>query len=548
MLNFLSLGNKHTRRIVSALGGTTAGLLTMFVFVASMALITINQVRQAANVNISEGEILFLDIRIALEALNSNAEEGTCSNQLLHRMRVTQFQVPSIRDIGFFVDDNLVCTTGLGGLFKSVEQGPFTYESADRLKFSLNVPIEMLRHLENHHVVRIGDFNAVIRKDIFSGSQLHSYELATYLWEEEAPYPFVFSGSEFPKTFEPRTASVKIVDGRFSYHECSSGIPFCVLYHAPIQEVVWAQRHVLIVVTMISLFVGILATLLIRARVKRYYSLSKRVCRMIDHEHVVVHFQPLVSLIDGEVVGAEVLCRLREDNGDILYPDKFLPEIQRQGLTWELTKIVVSKAVSELSIELSNDIRFELAINIFPRDFERDKLLRLVRRLNIPDNISIALEITECEALENEGMADVIKSLQAEGIQVSIDDFGTGYSNFGNLNALGVDCLKIDKSFIQHMAYDSVHSSVVPHMIRMAKSLNLQIVAEGVETAKQAELLRDMNVDIAQGYLFNRPVSSANFGNWLRSFDFMQSLFKSDHADADSGSDSPLKQWKIRSV
>jgi EAL domain-containing protein (putative c-di-GMP-specific phosphodiesterase class I) len=161
-----------------------------------------------------------------------------------------------------------------------------------------------------------------------------------------------------------------------------------------------------------------------------------------------------------------------------------------------------------------------IAVNVSPLQFERQDFAALVKRLTAEAGVApkwVRFEITESAMMrEPEKLVGALRALRELGSMVLIDDFGTGYSSLSYLDRLPVDTLKIDRAFVRDMSKAAGQSPIVEAVIEMARNLRLSIVAEGVETLEQADMLRAAGCDFAQGYVYSRPVSAANCGEMLR--------------------------------
>jgi sensor c-di-GMP phosphodiesterase-like protein len=222
-----------------------------------------------------------------------------------------------------------------------------------------------------------------------------------------------------------------------------------------------------------------------------------------------VEYQPVVELATGRWVGAEALVRWRRGKR-IMRPDMFIPIAEETGLITGITECVFEVVSRDLPQILAVDSEFSVAINLSAADLGSEKTLRLVNRTlkesgAKPDNLEV--EATERGFLQGAEARAVITAIRERGVAVAIDDFGTGYSSLSRLQELPLDVLKIDKSFVDAVGTDGVTSQVVLHIIEMAQSLKLDLVAEGVETEDQAAFLRENGVTYAQGWLFGKPMA-----------------------------------------
>jgi len=231
-----------------------------------------------------------------------------------------------------------------------------------------------------------------------------------------------------------------------------------------------------------------------------------------------LHFQPVVSLVDGMLLGAEALVRWQHPDRGLLYPGAFIPAVERTGLVLELTLEVLDQAVREAAGWHRNrpaDTRpVTVAVNVsrrclVHREFPDDVTAVLVRH-GLPGHC-LTLEITETlELAELEVVEDVLTRLRELGAHLSVDDFGTGYSSMSFFQRVAVDEVKIDGSFVQAMDRSSSARAIVRSTLALGHGVGLPVVAEGVETTEQLAELVAVGCDSVQGYLLGRPVPAAD--------------------------------------
>ena len=231
-----------------------------------------------------------------------------------------------------------------------------------------------------------------------------------------------------------------------------------------------------------------------------------------------VAYQPVVRLDTRQCVGAEALLRWRRADGTQIRPDLFIPIAEETGIITSITRRMLSLVERDLPGMVAAFPQFHIGVNLSPRDLDSADIVRqladLMRRSGIcPGNLIV--EATERGLIDVALATTVIQEMRAAGIGVAIDDFGTGYSCLSYLTTLNVDFLKIDKSFVDTIGTSAPTNSVVPHIIEMAKSLNLVMIAEGVETETQAEFLRDRGVQFAQGWLFAKPMAAGDLMRYV---------------------------------
>lgn len=253
-----------------------------------------------------------------------------------------------------------------------------------------------------------------------------------------------------------------------------------------------------------------------QAAANRNMDLVSALRKALERDQLHVHYQPQVSLRDGRIIGAEALLRWRHPELGNISPAEFIPIAEDSGLILTIGEWVMRSAVQQLKAWIASGHNpFVIAVNLSAVQFRHPSLLDMVGRIleeaDLPPQY-LELELTEGVAMHDpEGAVEVMNKLHERGVRMSIDDFGTGYSSLNYLKKFKVYKLKIDQSFVRDINTDPEDRAIVSAIISMSRSLNLQTIAEGVETVEQMELLREQGCDEYQGYFFSKPLSVEDF-------------------------------------
>lgn len=256
---------------------------------------------------------------------------------------------------------------------------------------------------------------------------------------------------------------------------------------------------------------GFLGVLVYRRNRSMVYQLR----RAIRQEKLRMVYQPIVQLGDRRFVEAEALARWTDDDGFEVSPEMFIPVAERSGLIGELTELTVRLVLRDLGDILRGRPDFCLNVNVTGTDLADPDFLPMLDHALAAAKVaapSVTIEVTESSTARKEVAVETIHQLRKRGHSVHIDDFGTGYSSLSYLHSLAVDAIKIDKSFTHAIGTEAVTLSILPQILAMARTLNLGVVAEGIETEEQARYFAQYEQPIlGQGWLFGRPVAAEVF-------------------------------------
>ena len=235
----------------------------------------------------------------------------------------------------------------------------------------------------------------------------------------------------------------------------------------------------------------------------------------IDRQELSLHYQPKFRTTSKELIGFEALLRWRHPQQGLLTPDLFLPLAEKTGAIIPVGNWVINEACRQLAAWRSaGKLEWSIAVNLSPLQFEHQQLVAIVTaalvRHHIPPELLI-LEITETTAMRNpEQSIAMLNSLTQIGIKASIDDFGTGYSSLLYLKRLPASELKIDRAFVKELTGEGEDATIVSAIVALARTLKLNVVAEGVETQQQLEFLTALGCDTLQGYFLGKPMSASS--------------------------------------
>ncbi len=459
-------------------------------------------------------EQLFGQLRVGLDQLESQPLRR-CSPEMLDRLRQV---IASYRFIyeAAYVGDSQLCsswlpTSNLGQSRAADIRGP-TYD------YWLNTsaqPDDNLAAL----VLGRGGFRVSTSRghltdvvDLPAGGSLlvvlnHGSKAVTVLGPDQPWPPTVRWSSAADET-------LMVTDRRLIYRMPTQSPEYQLVMIAPRaglqQKITGAWWFLVPASLMVALCIGALVLQLVRQR----RSLGGELQGALRRSELKVLFQPIFDLNTRLCVGAEALVRWRRPDGTLTSPDLFIPLAENTGQIRQITDFVLQQLLEQLGPLLRANPQLYISVNLAACDVMAPRIGRVTARLLAHHRVAarqIAFEVTERGLIDVVVARNHLQALRDRGHQVLIDDFGTGYCSLAYLQTLPVDCLKIDKAFIDALGHDAASSGVAPHIIRMAHALNLRVIAEGIEFESQAQLLVSEGVIYGQGWLFARPLSATKF-------------------------------------
>ena len=244
--------------------------------------------------------------------------------------------------------------------------------------------------------------------------------------------------------------------------------------------------------------------------------------KALDEDRVFAHFQPVICLRRGKIIGVEALARICTDEGDIISAGAFSLGLSDSKNAFRLTSRMLDQIASNMRAWMDEGLELShVAVNLSTVDFQRGNL---EDRLRAPFEVYgvplhyLQIEVTENVLMDQE-VANQVARLRKQGMQVALDDFGTGFASLSHLKDFPLDYIKVDKSFIDNLLSDTACGAIVEALMTVARKMEIGIIAEGIETPEQAARLIEIGCPLGQGYHYSRPLDGETIATLLRSFD-----------------------------
>jgi sensor c-di-GMP phosphodiesterase-like protein len=297
--------------------------------------------------------------------------------------------------------------------------------------------------------------------------------------------------------------------------QCSALYFNCVTASTSVSEALQGESDMVVGGTVSGGLAGYLISMAFALWYNRSQDLCQQLRRAIVRNKLEVVYQPIVSLATGRIVGGEALSRWNDEEGNAVGPDVFVKIAEDHGFVGLITKAVVKRTLHDLGQMLRDRPDLHISVNVAAADLADPEFLPMLedalRRAKVQPK-SLAIEITERSTAQGEEAMEMIRLLRRGGHSIHIDDFGTGYSNLDKLLYLYADTIKIDKAFTKVIGTEAVTVAIIPQILAMAKSLNLEVVVEGIETEHQANyFFQPTQVLYGQGWLYGHPVKVEEF-------------------------------------
>ena len=472
---------------------------------------------------------LLNDINQGLIALSDL--DYKCSPEDVIAMNTMSYDIPGISEIGLINPDRKLVCTSWGPVNPPVQPELPPAQPGFRLLGPMDIGIMKrygliaLRQREDgseiaaliHPSVLIGHMGADLGEHGFA-VLLRRDDTHLYAWEGNVPeMEMVESESEGGDGSTLLRALFKDGVERTLFAVELDGFPGTYSVVAAADEwILHDWQRMALMLGAIGAGTSALLVFLIVGILQRRLSLQGELERSLQKDEFEINYQPVIELKSGHCVGAEALICWRQPGGKRVRPDLFIPLAEDTGLIEPMTVWLMKKLRAEIGDLLQSDRSLHIAINLSPGHFESDKILQSSSSIFGNSGIlpkQIIYEITERGLIDDpDGKAkDIMRRLQSRHSEIALDDFGTGYSSLSYVESFPLDYLKIDKRFVDTIGVNTLNAGLLDTIIDMANRLGLRTIAEGVETARQAEYLLSRGVDFAQGWHFSRPMPATDF-------------------------------------
>ena len=457
----------------------------------------------------------------AFRALEAAHADNPCSDANVQLMKRMKLLGDGLELVGFVAGDRLLCSS-LGQDSEGLPVGPADYLSSTGAYVRVAVKLPLVPDREFFSSTRkASGYTVMVHRDVLEEVTV------------DRPYTALgavgFSTGRLNMHVGPfdkkwlkalgNKPSVEFFDGKnLVAVRKSHTYDFAAYAAVPASNVSAGLGHFAMVLVPIGVLAGLALALTVVYVTRTQLGLPSIMRLGLRRNEFFLHYQPIVDLRTGQWVGAEALIRWRRSNGEMMRPDLFITVAEDSGLIQHITQRVVELVTADVKDIFERHPSFYISINLSPADLQSRQTVDLFRNFVHATGAgprNLIVEATERGFISKDEARGVIRDLRRLGVQMAIDDFGTGYSNLAYLESLELDCLKVDKSFVDTVGTTAPTGSVVMHIIEMARDLGLSLVAEGVETEAQAKVLRDLGVRYAQGWLYARPMP---FGELIQQY------------------------------
>ena len=445
----------------------------------------------------------------AAVALEKNASQEPCSPSNIALMQRLSYGNDFLVDVGYVENDQLLCSA-IGRFSPGIPVGKSNAISASGAQLRMQVALPFGQE-ERYLISSFAGFSAIMKATWSDDVQgwLPDRQVAIGMYHPVANALLFSHGPVRTDLLAPNGPRPK--DARdYIVAQYPTDFGYAGFAIIPVQALQQRWRNKAAQAIPVGLVIGLMLAALVAWLTQRQTSLPLMIRHALRDDEFHMVYQPVVDLASGRWVGMEALMRWTRPDGRSIAPDIFIAAAERSGQIRAVTQWMLRQVARETQHLLkAYPGQLHVAVNLASDDLSDAAFIEnwqsLLDEYQLPTSRWI-VEITERVFMDAGQTGAQVHGLRSLGVGIAIDDFGTGYSSLSYLAQMEMDYLKIDKIFVTPIGTGAVTANVVPHIISLAQSLNLQMVAEGVETPEQADWLREHGVQLAQGWLFARPM------------------------------------------
>jgi len=510
-----------TGMLLTVAAGATAGYLLGRVHVIEEAQEKLMQDSVRSETLLNSG----VDESHALLAVLGRSTYPPCSDAEIAYFRRLIFRSEKMRDAGRMVNGRLQCSAVFGREGLPSQQFTPSHTYLDGTRIYVNLPPYAIieakvfsRQLGSFFVVEDSHFSVLVDR-MRNGHDI----VTTDVPRQSNGYPVGFA-PKVPGAIVDRDSHGRLGNDLFATN-CTQQNHICMTSYATVSASLAAERPLLALHSALGGLSSALLAMIYFVLYQRSRGMSHQLRRAIRKDRLRLVYHPVVELASRRIVGAEALVRWTDDDGFAISPEIFVRTAEDLGFVDQLTALVVRHALRDFGGVLRVQSAFQLNINVTASDLADRNLLPMLAHALSEAGVApqrFAIEVTESSTARKHAAREAIHALRGRGHSVLIDDFGTGYSSLAYLHDLDAAAIKIDKAFTHTIGTEAVTAGILPQILAMAASLDLQVVVEGIETEEQARYFAGWEQPLlGQGWLFGRPVPVEEF---LRKFEEQENM------------------------
>jgi sensor c-di-GMP phosphodiesterase-like protein len=479
-----------------------------------------SRIQAALAIHAAHLQMLMDEARSLLTALNAS-KLPYCSNQERSWARNLLYHSDNLRDLGRMRGGKMACSA----LYDGEKLPAVSFQAKLVRQDGIRIYRDLPPYASGNHAVYLlqrGDSYVVEDPNYVNHWSSHEYGVETSMfdtlsgkWLRPAGLPSSLPGAQIDRTSHGLTGDMLFATS------CAPHDASCTTVYASFSATLRASRRELVIDASLGAVCGALLVTIYLLFYAHRQSMGQQLRRAIRGNRLCMVYQPIVELESGHIVEAEALLRWTDEDGFAVSPMVFVKVAEEQGFIGELTRFVINRVLAECGQLLRSNGNFRLNVNVAALDLADENFLPMLEESLATAGVapqSLTIELTEDSTARKAVAMEAIAKLRDCGHTIQIDDFGTGYSSLSYLHDLHADGIKIDKLFTHAIGTEAMTATILPQILTMADSLNLQVIAEGIETEEQANFFAHRTRPVlGQGWLFGHPVPAEEFLRTLNS-------------------------------